>query len=40
MIIVKYDSQTKTHHFNPVVNDSIDYYSVDGKGFFQVLMGP
>lgn len=35
----RYDSQTKTHHFNPVVNDSIDYYSVDGKGFFQVLMG-
>ena len=35
----KYDSKTKTHSFAEHMNDSIDYYSVDGKGFFQVFMG-
>jgi len=35
----KYDPQTKTHSYNQAIRDSIDYYSVDGKGFFEVFMG-
>jgi hypothetical protein len=35
----KYDSKIKIHHLNTAIQDSIDYYSVDGKGFFQVFMG-
>lgn len=36
---LKYDPKTKTHSFKPAMIDSIDYYSVDGKSFFEVFMG-